>query len=62
MAKGKLEILAVITLTKDRDDNLAVDVRSEVGENMLPGLLRTVADEIEGEEPPRAAGAWGFRG
>lgn len=54
------EHLATITLLTS-DDGVQVDVKSDLHEAELGEILHVVADEMQGNDRPRAADAWGYR-
>lgn len=52
-------LASVILLTGENGVEVKVD--TEMGESELAEILHVVADEMSGQERPRAAGAWGYR-
>lgn len=54
------EHIATITLTTG-DDGVEAHVDTELQPHELGPVLQLIADGMMGQEPPRAAGAWGYR-
>lgn len=54
------EHLATVTLTTG-ENGVEANLDSELEPGELSEILHIVADEIAGEERPRAAASWGYR-
>lgn len=54
------EHLATVLLTTG-EDGVEAKVDTELAEGELAEILHIVADEMAGQERPRAAGSWGYR-